>query len=118
MLQQLPVKTQRSKPQKASELAHLKLGNRFSTALTSQDPYIWMDSTLSRKISLCLPSLTQYESVPSLQDVTSTWWKAQSTPPSHMWHRPSGQTTGETRDWTQTVKCASCSTSSGEHIRT
>jgi hypothetical protein len=40
MLQQLPVKTQRLKPQKASDLALSKLGSRFSTALTSHDPYI------------------------------------------------------------------------------
>jgi hypothetical protein len=108
VLLQLPVKEQRSKPQKASELAHLKLGSCFSKELESQDPCIWMDSALSKKISSYLPSLTQYEQAPSLQEIINTWWKAQSKPPSHMWLRPSGQTTGLTQDWTQTEKSVSC----------
>ena len=117
-LRQLPVKTQRLKQQKASELARSKFGTPFSTVLDSQDPYIWKDLTVSNEISLSLPSLTQCESVPSLQDVVNIWWKAQSTPPCHMWRRPSGQTTGATQDWTRTVRLASCSTSSGELTKT
>ena len=118
ILQQLPVKTQRLKQQKASELAHSKFGNLSSTVLASQNPYIWKDLTCSSKILSCLPSLTPCESVPTLQDVVNTWWREQSTPPCHMWHRPSGQTTGMTQDWTQTVRHASYSTSSGEHTKT
>ena len=108
VLQQLPVKKQRSRPQKASDLAHSKLGRHFSSALNSQDPSTWTDSVLSKRILSYLPSLTQYDRAPSLQDITSIWWKEQSSPPSHMWRRPSGQTTGQTQDWTQTVKPVSC----------
>ena len=104
MLLQLPVKEQQSKPQKASKLVHLKLGSSFSKALESQDPCIWMHSVLSKRILSYLPLLTQYKQAPSLQDLIDTSWKAQSNPPSHMWLRPSGQTTGLTQDWTQTAK--------------
>ena len=104
VLLQLPVKEQRSKPQKASELVHSKLGSRFSIELESQDPCTWMDLALSKRILSYLPSLTQYEQAPSLQEIIDTWWKAQSKPPSHMWLRPSGQTTGLTQDWTQTAR--------------
>ena len=107
MLQQLPVQKQRSRPQKASDLAHLKLGKHFSTALNSQDPYISTDSILSKRISLYLPLLTPFDQAPSLHDITSIWWREQSSPPSHMWRRPSGQTTGQTRDWTLTARPAS-----------
>jgi hypothetical protein len=107
VLLQLPVKELRSKPQKASELAHLKLGKNFSKELDSQDPCIWMDLAHSRKISSCLPLLRQLDQVPSLQDITESWWKEQSSPPSHMYLRPSGQTIGRTRDWTQTARSVS-----------
>jgi hypothetical protein len=110
-LQQLPVKKQRLKQQKVSELALSKLGRLSSAELGSQDPYIWMDLTHSRKISSLLPSLTPFEPAPSLQEIIQVWWKEQSKPPSHMWRRPSGQTTGLTRDWTQTARLASCSKS-------
>ena len=104
VLQQLPVKEPRLKPQKASELVHSKLGRLSSSVLDSQDPCIWMDSAHSKRILSCLPSLTQYDPAPSLQDITDSWWKEQSNPPSHMYLRPSGQTTGRTRDWTRTVR--------------
>jgi hypothetical protein len=113
-LRQLPVKKQRLKPQKISELALSKLGRLSSAELGSQDPCIWMDLTLSRNISSLLPSLTPFEPVPSLQEITQVWWKAQSKPPSHMWRRPLGQTTGLTRDWTQTARPVSCSTNCQE----
>ena len=115
ILQQLPVKQQRLRQQKVSDLALSKLGRRFSTALASQDPCIWMDLTLSRKISSFLPSLTPFEPAPSLQDITEIWWKEQSSPPSHMWLRPSGQTTGLTQDWTQMARHALCCKSKQGH---
>ena len=74
-LQQLPVKQKRLNTQKASELAHSKLGNHVYTELTSQDPCIWMDSVLSKKISSFLPLFTPYEHAPSLQEITDIWWK-------------------------------------------
>ena len=93
--------------QKASELGHSKLGNHFYKELTSQDPCIWMDSVLSKKISSFLPLLTPYEHAPSLQEITDIWWKEHSSPPSHMWLRPSGQITGTTQDWTHTARLIS-----------
>ena len=116
-LQQLPVRQLRLKQQKVSDLARSKLGSRFSPELASQDPFIWTDLILSKRISSFLPSLTPFEPAPSLQEITETWWKEQSSPPSHMWRRPSGQTTGQTQDWTLTARHASCSTNSREHIR-
>jgi hypothetical protein len=117
ILQQLPVKKQRLKPQKLSELVLSKLGRLSSAVLDSQDPCIWMDLTHSRKISCLLHSLKPFEPAPSLQDITQTWWKGQSKPPSHMWLRPSGQTTGLTQDWTQTVRPAFCSMNCPEPIK-
>ena len=116
-LQQLPVKKQRLRQLKVSELALSKLGKDFYSELESQDPCIWMDSTLSRKIYSSLPLLTPFEPAPSLQEIIDTWWKAQSSPPSHMWLRPSGQTTGLTPDWTQMARLVSCSKNNHEHIK-
>ena len=117
MLQRLPVKQQRLKQQKVSDLALSKLGRHFSTELASQDPCIWMDLTHSKKISSFLPLLTPFEPAPSLQEITEIWWREQSNPPSHMWLRPSGQTTGLTQDWTQMARLASCSTNNQERTR-
>ena len=39
-------------------------------------------------------------------------------PPSHTYHRPSGQTLGKTQDWTQMVRLASSSKSNSEDTKT
>ena len=114
-LLQLPVKAQRLMPRKESELvrsrpglvSYLVLGSRLSSSKASPS---------SRETSSCLPSPRQFEKAPSLEEIKSNWWREQSTPPSHMWHRPSGQTIGLTPDWTSTVRRASSSKSNSEDI--
>jgi hypothetical protein len=111
----LPVKQQRCLPQKPSDLARLNVGQLSSiasalkncTSKTSQD---------SKLISSCQLLRKPCEKPPSLDQLEEIWWKGQSMPPSHMWHRPSGQTTGRTQDWTLTVKSALSSKSSSEDI--
>ena len=100
ILQQLPVKKQRLIAQKPSETALGNVGLLSSLASGSNTLPIskaYQDShaTLSYQ-----PSHKQSEKLLSHQDIINYWWKAQSTPPSRMWHRPSGQTTGLTPDWT------------------
>ena len=117
-LQLLPVKKQRSMPQKTSELA---LGNRgvlSSLISASKTHYTSKDSILSNVISSCPLLPRPFEKGPCLKEITSLWWREQSTPPSHMYLRPSGQTIGRTPDWTQTVRHASYCKSNGEHTRT
>ena len=45
-----------------------------------------------------------FEKQPTLSEIKTRWFKAQSKPPCHMFHRPSGQTLGTTPDWTLTAK--------------
>ena len=57
------------------------------------------------------------EKAPYLGEIIETWWKEQLQPPSHMWHRPSGQTTGETPDWTMMARLAlSCKNSTEDTV--
>ena len=114
MLQQLPIQKQRLKPQKASNLAHSRTGVLSSIVSDYTTHSTWMDLTPSKETLSCQLLHKQSEMAPSLQEIVFNWVKDQSTPPSHMWLRPSGQSVGQTQDWTQTVKCASCSKSNGE----
>ena len=107
-LQLLPVQEQRLVPQKPSELAH---GN---TGILS---YILSDSKLHHSSKVSTSSNATLSSPPlpkpsgkvlTLAELENTWWKAQSTPPCHMWLRPLGQATGQTQDWTRTERCVSC----------
>ena len=111
----LPVKQQRSLPQKPSELAHSSVGllSSLASELKSSILTTFPDS---RKISSRLLSLKPCEKQPSLKQLEEIWWKEQSTPPSHMWLRPSGQTTGRTPDWTLTVRSALSSKNNSEDI--
>ena len=115
LLLQLPVKTLRLKAQKPSDLAHSNVGllSSLASELTTSS---LTTSAASRKTSLCLPLHKQCAKPPSLLQIKMNWWKEQSVPPSHMWHRPSGQTTGLTPDWTSTVRCASYSKNNSEGI--
>ena len=103
----MPVQEQRLTPPRPSDLARGNIGTLSSMALALKHPPILTDAMNFRKTSSSQPLPKQSEKVLSLNDITSTWWKEQSTPPSHMWLRPSGQTTGKTPDWTQTEKCVS-----------
>ena len=109
-LQLLPVQPQRLHPQKPSELALGHVGLISSLASASSQSF-WRDLANSNKTSSCPPLPKPQEKPPSLEEIKESWWRAQSVPPSHMWHRPSGQTTGRTPDWTWTVRHASSSRS-------
>ena len=99
----LPVQQQRSLPQKPSDLARGNVGMISSLELESNQ-YISKIFQDSNKTYSSQHSPKPYERPPSLKEIQETWWKAQSMPPSHMWHRPSGQTTGLTQDWTSMAR--------------
>ena len=108
ILQLLPVKQQRLKQPKPSEIALSNVGLLSSFRLESPHS-IWSLFPRSNRTSSCQPLPSRSAKQPSLEEIKSYWWKAQPMPPCHMWHRPSGQTTGLTPDWTKMVKCASSS---------
>ena len=117
MLQKLPKTKQWLKPLKPSELAVSNTGKLTSTALESMKSF-WKDSPDSTKISLCQDSPKQSGKVLSLKEITKSWWNQQSQPLSHMWHRPSGQTTGQTQDWTAMERQAIIYQNSSRDIKT
>ena len=108
ILQQLPDTQPQSSLQKPSELAHGNIG--ILTSIASE----WTAN--SSKGSIPMNRTSYYQDlhkqsgqVPSLKGIVGIWLKDQSQPPSHMWHRPSGQTTGKTPDWTKMARQALCS---------
>ena len=107
-LRSLPVQAQRSIPPKPSALARGNTGILSYILLDSKQRLSSKDATRSKEILSSPPSPKQSERVPSLKELESTWWREQSTPPCNMWHRPLGQTTGKTPDWTQMEEHASC----------
>ena len=109
ILERLPVKKLRLKAQSPSEIARGNVGTLSYLASELKTTSSLTDSQDLLKISQCQPSVKPLEKPPSIQAITKIWWKEQSTPPCHMWHRPFGQTTGETPDWTEMVKNASYS---------
>ena len=113
----LPVQQQRLVRPKPSELALGHPGILSSYKLESL-PHSLRGSPDSNKISSCQRLHKQPAKPPSLKEIEQSWWREQSTPPSHMWRRPSGQTTGLTPDWTSTVKRVSSSRSNSGGIRT
>ena len=103
MLHKMPETKQWLKPQKPSELAAGNTG--ILTSIVSElKKSSLMDSHNLCKIPLSQDLGKQFDKAPSLQEIINNWLKEQSQPPSHMWHRPSGQTTGRTQDWTRTAK--------------
>ena len=104
-LQELPETVQWLKQQKPSELAVGNTGILTSIVSELQASSL-TDSVNSIKISLCQGLPKPLGKAPSLQEIKQNWWKAQSQPPSHMWLRPSGQTTGKTQDWTRMARHA------------
>ena len=105
ILRQLPVKQQRLLQPKPSELAHLNHGLLSYLALESKASTS-KTSPSSNKILSCPPLPKLPEKLLSLDQIKMNWWRDQSVPPCHMWHRPSGQTTGLTPNWTVTVRSA------------
>ena len=118
ILEQLPVKKLRLIPQKPSEIALGNVGILSSLALGSKNTPTSKGCQNLPKISSSQHSPKQSEKPLSHQEITNFWWKQQSSPPSHMWHRPSGQTIGQTQDWTETVKLASSCKSNSEVTKT
>ena len=105
ILQQLPVKPQRFKRPKPSELLHGVSGSlSFSPSVLNREFSLTEYPDINR-IFLYPPSLKPYKKQPSLKEVKTPWFREQSRPPSH---RLSEQTLGLTQDWTLTVKYASC----------
>ena len=117
-LEQLPVQPLRFRPQKPSELAHSEIGALSSIASDWRTRSTLTSSPISRKTSSWPPSPKPSEKHPSLQDLERIWWREQSMPPSHMWLRPSGQTTGRIPDWTRMARHALSSKNSYEHTET
>ena len=105
LLQQMPESQQQSVIQKPSEFARGNVGILSSIALELQQSS-WMGCQHTKGILSCQPLPKQLERAPSLKEIVGTWWKEQSQPPLHMWHRPSGQTTGMTQDWTMMERLA------------
>ena len=104
----LPVQQQRLVAPKPSELLRSKTG-LISSQGWKFNPCFSKISQNSNKIYSCRHSHKPHERPPSLKEIEENWWKAQSVPPSRMWHRPSGQTTGRTPDWTVMGSSASSS---------
>ena len=73
-------------------------------------------SLSSNRISYSQHLLKPCEMLLSLKEIDSSWWREQSTPPSHMWHSPSGQTIRTTPDWTAIIKLALSSKNNSEGI--
>ena len=110
-LQLLPVQQHRFKARKPSELAHSNTG-LLSSLASELSKYTSTVLPSTSKILSCLPLPKPCEGQLSLQQIEMNWWRERSTPPSHLWHRPSGQSTGQTRDWTLMEGCASSSRNS------
>ena len=104
-LQELPETVQWLKQQKPSELA---VGNTgiLTSIMSGLQASSLTGSANSTRISSCQGLPKPLGKAPSLQEIKQNWWKAQSQPPSHMWLRPSGQTTGKTQDWTRMARHA------------
>ena len=51
------------------------------------------------KSSQCMIYTKHSENLTSLKGLINNVSKERTTPPSHVWHRPSGQTIGKTLDW-------------------
>ena len=111
ILRQLPVKQQRLKELKPSELLLGAVGSHSLSPSVLNNLFSSMDSPSSRKTLSCPPLPSQSEKLPTLNQVKSHWFQEQSRPPYHMYLRPSGQTLGVTPDWTETVRLASSSRS-------
>ena len=118
MLEQLPVQPLRCLPQKPSDLARSETGVLSSIASTWRSRSTSTSSRNSKRTSSSPPSPKPCVKHLSLKDLEHIWWREQSMPPSHMWLRPSGQTTGRTPDWTQMGRPVSSSKSNLEHTAT
>ncbi len=117
ILQQLPENQQQSSHPKPSELARGSIG--ILTSIASEfGTYISMNSRDIKETQSYRDSHKRFKSAPSLKEIEQTWWREQSQPSSHMWHRLSGQTVGTIQDWTWMARLALCSKNSTKDIET
>ena len=117
LLRRMPVLMRRLVKPKPSELLLGVAGTISSSPSALNKLYSSTDSRPFIKTSSSPPSLKQSVKQPSVDSLKTLWYNRQSNPPSHMWHRPSGQVTGQTLDWTSTVRLASSSKNNGEDIK-
>jgi hypothetical protein len=118
ILQQLPVKQQRLTVPKPSELLRGVTGTLFCSPSDLARKSTLTAWTNLQKASSLPHSLSQSAKAPTPLELKTNWSRAQSMPPSHMWHRPSGQTTGKTQDWTLMAKHVISSKSNFADTRT
>ncbi len=105
ILQQLPATQLQSSIPKPSELALGNIGT-LSCIVSESVMSSLMVHPDFRRISSCQDLPKPSGKGPSLKEIIGIWLKEQSQPPSHMWLRPSGQTTGKIPDWTMMEKLA------------
>ena len=117
LLLRMPVRTQRLVKPKPSELLLGVAGTISSSPSALNKFYSSTDSRPFIKTLSSQPSLKQSVKQPSVNSLKNLWYNRPSRPPSHMWHRPSGQVTGRTQDWTSMVRLVSSSRNNGEDIR-
>ena len=118
ILESLPENKLRWKPQNPSETLLGSVGESSSIKLVYETTSSLKAFLDSKGTSYFAPLLQQLEKQPSPKELRNIWLKEQSMPLSHMWLRPSGQTTRKTQDWTQTVRLASSSKNNAEGIGT
>ena len=118
LLQRMPVQTRRLVKPKPSELLLGVVGTTFSSESAFLKKFSSTGFPNSVKTLSSQHLLKQCESQPSVEEIRQLWYNRPSKPPSHMWHRPSGQATGQTPDWTSTVRLVSSSKNNGGDTRT
>ena len=118
MLRRMPVQTQRLAKPKPSELLLGVVGTTSSSKSAFLAKYSSTDSPNSARTLSSRHLLKQCERQPSVDEIRQFWYNRLSSPPSHIWHRPSGQATGQTLDWTLTARLASSFKNNGEDTRT
>ena len=95
IMQILSVKQQRLLQQKSSKLALSNVGVISCLASELEKPASENFPSSSKTVS-CRPSLNLCKKQISLEKIKMNWWKEQSVPTYHIWHRHSGQKTGHT----------------------
>ena len=118
ILVQLPVKKQRLKAQKPSDLLRGIAGSRLSCPSVLNQEFSSMDYLNSIRTSSCQHLPKESAKPSTLSQVKNIWFAEQSKPPCHSHLRPSSQTLGLTPDWTKMVRLASSSKNNTEDTRT
>lgn len=110
----LPVKQHRLMQQKPRKLAHSNVG--YLSFLASELKKNLQGFSIFQQNIIFSAFAQAMQEATFTKEIESSWWREQSTPPSHMWHRPTGQRTGTTPDWTAIIKLALSSKNNSEGI--